>query len=325
VTADPKRQPASNGHDAAARHGRFAVERAPELVSAMLRLLDSGSTNPTSRYTAVDGGVIHYLETGSGRPLVLLHGASGGGANWFRVLRRFSEIRRVLAPDLPGFGLSAAIDARAPLGKTVAAVVLRWLDRVGVETFDVAGTSFGGLVSLRLAQMAADRVRSLTLIDAVGLGRSYPLLLRLVMLPPFAPLVLRASRRGTEWQLEHLFIDDRHAIPPPMWDALVEYLYQSSRCADVSKLARGFSLFSDLRGQREVLTPDELRALRVPTLILWGERDRFVPASHGRRAAALVPHSEFRIIPRAGHSPNWEAPDDVAAAMVSFLQREPAV
>ena len=291
----------------------------------MWQLLDSGGANPTSRHAAVDGGIIHYLEQGSGRPLVLLHGASGGGANWFRLIRPLSQVRRVLAPDLPGFGLSSAIDVEAPLGRTVAAIMLRWLDTIGIGEFDLAGTSFGGLVSLRVAQLAAARVRTVALIDSVGLGRAYPPLLRLLMLPPIAPFVLRASRRGTEWQLEHLFIAERRTLPSQTWRVLVEYLYQSARAADVSRLARGFSLFSDLRGQREVLAAEELRSLKVPALILWGEKDRFVPAEHGRAAAALVPHCEFRIIPRAGHSPNWEAPDGVLAAMVPFLQRGPAL
>ena len=324
MTTGPVEGTAHNGHDAAPRHGRFAGADPSELTAAMWQLLDSGGASPTNRYVAVDGGTLHFLEEGVGRPLVMLHGASGGAANWFRLIKPLSELRRVLAPDLPGFGLSTAIDAHAPLGKTVAGIILRWLDALSVPSFDLVGTSFGGLVALRLAQLAPNRVRSLTLIDATGLGRTYPFLLRLMMLPPFAPLALRASRRGTEWSLRRLMISDRRAIPPEMWQRLVEYLYQSARATDVSKLARGFSLFSDLRGQREVLSPDELRALDVPTLLLWGEHDRFVPARHGRHAAALVPHSEFRIIPRAGHSPNWELPDEVIERMVPFLQRGPA-
>src|SRR5262245_10957745 len=97
-----------SGHGAEEHHGRFALSdavlqrRLPELVNATAALLDLGGVRPRSAFRSVEGTRIHHLELGSGTPLVLLHGASGGAANWYRV---FGQLRsgghHILAPDLP--------------------------------------------------------------------------------------------------------------------------------------------------------------------------------------------------------------------------------
>jgi pimeloyl-ACP methyl ester carboxylesterase len=85
-------------------------------------------------------------------------------------------------------------------------------------------------------------------------------------------------------------------------------------------MVAAFNQFSSFGGQREILTDDELRAVRHRLLLMWGERDRFLPVEHGKRAAALVPCALLRIIPQAGHSPNWEAPEAVLECLSPFLE-----
>ncbi|MEX2283493.1 MAG: alpha/beta fold hydrolase, partial [Gemmatimonadota bacterium] len=309
--------------------GRFALGDARALrerggvVESMGQLLALGGARTNSHFTTAAGLRLHHLDAGNGPAVVLLHGACGGAANWFRLIAPLARTHRVIALDLPGFGLSDAIEPRPPLGGQIAELVAAWLEQLGIASCSVVGTSFGALPAFRLAQRDPGRVQRVALIDAVGLGRELPLPLRIASLPPLAPLALRPSRFGTRWQFRELMISHDAQVPPADEEGLLEYLWQSAVISDQRRLQRAFSMFSDLRGQREVLTDAELRSFSTPLLLVWGEHDRFLPVAHGRRAAALVPRAQLRIIPRVGHSPNWEAPEAVFECLSAFLDERP--
>jgi pimeloyl-ACP methyl ester carboxylesterase len=284
----------------------------------MERLLALGGVSATSHEVQAGGTRLHYLAAGeSGPTVVLLQGASGGAANWYRVMGPLSRACRVLAPDLPGFGLSGPAAPLGPLGSYVASVVEGWLSALGVTRCTVVGTSFGGLAALRLAQRRPEVVEHLALIDAAGLGRDLPFVVQLVRLPILGPALLRPSHAGTRFLLDRLLTS--RPLPREHVDALVDYLVWSARAGDTRTLARAVARFCDRRGQREVLTDEELAALPLPTLIVWGAEDRFLPGWHGARAAALIPRSVLIRIRNTGHSPNWEAPDAVAEVLVQFI------
>jgi pimeloyl-ACP methyl ester carboxylesterase len=177
-------------------------------------------------------------------------------------------------------------------------------------------------VALRIAQLAPERVRAVAVIDSVGFGRTLPLALRVACLPGISSVALRPARRGIRWQFDTLMTAHPANMSPADRGALLEYLWQSALASDQSRLGRAFRLFSSMAGQREVLGDDELRAFSPRLLVLWGEHDHFLPVAHAQRAAALVPRAECRIIPRAGHSPNWEAPQIVAENLLRFLRED---
>src|SRR5687768_3370781 len=92
------------GRGAEKHRGRSAF-----VDSAMRRLLELGGVDAQSRFVTVDDVTLHYLETGSGEPLLMIHGAGGGAANWYRLMAPLSERFRIIAVDLPGFGHSDSI------------------------------------------------------------------------------------------------------------------------------------------------------------------------------------------------------------------------
>jgi pimeloyl-ACP methyl ester carboxylesterase len=284
----------------------------------MRNLLRLAGADAASARATVGGRTLHYLEAGSGPAIVLLQGASGGGANWFRLIGPLAEHFHVLAPDVPGFALSDAIEPEAPLSGRVSAALHEWLDGLGIRPHALIGTSLGGLLAMRMLQrgVAAER---LVLIDSAGLGRDLPALVRLSAVPGLGRVALRPSRRGIEWLLRHLMTRDLSGMPPLQLDALVEYLWRSANGADMRQVARGMRLFAGMRGQREVLGNAELGALRVPALMLWGEHDQFFPSRHAHSAAEHMPDAQVHILPGVGHSPNWEAPESVLRAALPFL------
>lgn len=329
--------PASTGPGHAAGDPRAPSPARAAVAAAMVRLLAAGGARTRSAYTAVRGAVVHHLEAGpspdagaaprparnaaatpAGPPVLLLHGAGGGAANWYRIIGPLSARRPVLAPDLPGFGLSDRIPVESPPGRAGAAFVCAWLDAVGAGRVDVVGTSFGGLVALRLAQLAPERVRRLVLLDTVGLGRELPWPVRLAALPGIGRLLLAPSRAGTRALLRHLLVADSSRIRDHE-GVLVDYLWRSARAGSSAWMAAALRAFAGVGGQEEVIGPEELARIGHPTLVAWGEDDAFVPPRHGERAAALLPNGRFALIQGAGHSPNWEAPAVFLALLEPFL------
>ena len=311
------------------QHGLFPLTIPAEphsprhaLEQAQTQLLRLGGVDAERYWTPLSEGGVHHLEHGEGAPLVLLHGAGGGGANWYRLFNALGAVRRVLAPDMPGFGLSDPVSLRRPLGVRAAERLEEWLDARGIHACDVVGTSFGALAAVRLAQGARIRVDRIGLLDAVGLGTELPWVVRCACTWWGGPLLARTTTvAGTRVLLRRLLTSVPLAREHE--DALVAYLVASARMDLTRHLERGLRGFGRLRGQIEILSEAELQALRVPTLLIWGERDRFVPAAHARRAARHLPDARLHLIAGAGHSPNWERPEEVLAALLPFLDEGP--
>jgi pimeloyl-ACP methyl ester carboxylesterase len=293
--------------------------------NAMHGLLEAGSSQADSVWTSLRDGRLHHLEAGSGPPVILLHGGTGGGANWFRQIGPLSQRYRVLAPDLPGFGLSDPVSPAAPLGRAAAQVLLEWMTVHEVDDALVVGTSFGGLSAVRLAQgAAARRISRLLLLDSAGFGRRIHPAVRLAATAPLTACAVRPTRRGTRYVLQWLLTRHAASLPLTIRDALVEFLYATGRRAGTWYLARTLRLFVGPHGQREVFTRAELAAITQPVSVVWGGRDRLLPVAHAQRAGRSIPGATVRVLAGAGHSPNWEAPAEVVAAIDDLARRAPA-
>ena len=281
----------------------------------MHRLLELGGADCKSQFTTIDGRRLHHLESGSGPTLLLLHGAGGGAANWYRLIAPLSRTYRVIVPDLPGYGFSDAIEPNAPLGQQVAELLMRWLHPLDVRQAHIAATSFGSLVGLRLAERMD--VGRMVLTDAVGLSSRMSWLLRLGTLPLLSRFVVAPSRRGTRALLRRVLT--AAPLDPDHEQALANYLYWSARHGDVATMARAFSRFAGWSGQRDVVTTDQLAVLADRLLLVWGEQDDFLPIAHVQDNCRLAGCNPIRIIPGAGHSPNWERPEQLLNVIQEFL------
>jgi pimeloyl-ACP methyl ester carboxylesterase len=272
---------------------------------------------------AVDGRPVRYLSAGEGPPLVLLHALGECASVWAWAMPTLARGRRVYAPDLPGLGG----DGEAPVGRSsgpFARFVARFLDALGLERAAVVGSSFGGLVALRLALDDPARVGSLGLVSAAGLGRAVSPALVLPTLPGYGEVAVALGKtplgaaQRVRGRAALLFANPLAA--PPEWSA------------EGIRLARtpGFleATLSVLRaavgpgGQREVLL-GELPALTTPTLVVWGTRDRVFPASQARDAAARLRDGRLELIPACGHLPHVERPDRFSEILVRFLDEGP--
>ncbi len=271
----------------------------------------------------VDGLPVRYLAAGEGPPLVLLHGAGDNALDWRWVVPTLAATHRVYAPDLPGSPDSArpAADYSPAFFERFAA---GFLDVLGIGQATCVGNSLGGLIALRLALSEPARVTDLVLIDSAGLGSAVnpaftsfnvPLLGEAAM--PFWRTTVGAYQRA--WGRTALLFAHPPGSVPREWLAEQCRLAQSPGYLE-AHLTTLRALVGPF-GQREVLV-DRLGSLEMPTLVVWGERDRVFPQSQAKRAGARLREGSLALIPECGHMPHVEYPDRFLGALDEFLLRQ---
>jgi pimeloyl-ACP methyl ester carboxylesterase len=268
----------------------------------------------------IDGMPIRYLAAGEGPPVVLLHGAGDNALDWRWVMPALAASHRVYAPDLPGSPDSArpAADYSPAFFERFVTAFLNALD-IGRATF--VGNSLGGLIALQLALSEPERAGALVLVDSAGLGRAVNPAFTSVNVPglgeaalPFWRTPVGAYQRA--WGRTALLF-----AHPPEW-VPHEWLAEQCRLA----LSPGYleahltvlRALVDPAGQREVLV-DQLPLLKIPTLVVWGARDRVFPQSQAKEAVAQLPEGSLTLVPECRHMPHVECPDLFLAALDDFL------
>ncbi len=265
------------------------------------------------------GGTLRALEGGEGPPVVLLHGRGHAAPMWFSYLTVLARGRRVLALDLPGFGLSSSPEGRLRSAEDGARFFTEPVEEVLLAMKQgpvaVVGHSLGGLVALELALRGKVPVERLVLIDAMGLG------------PEMTPLARAFFRAGPERVARTLGprLFDQLLPPPetPLGRRLGALGYELLALpAGRPRAARAFDTLVPLVGgafhRRE-----QLRSVKQPVLLVWGEKEDTLPVSLAVEAAKHLPEVRLlRVV--AGHSPHLERPEVVLPALKAFLDDAPA-
>jgi pimeloyl-ACP methyl ester carboxylesterase len=262
-----------------------------------------------------------YRTVGSGPPVVLIHGMVNSSRHWQDVALRLADRYRVVAPDLIGHGDSATPRGDYSLGAHAAAI-RDLLTAIGIERATVVGHSLGGGVAMQFFWQFPQRVERLALISSGGLGREVSPLLRAAALPGASAAVWVAAQPRVLDLLDG--IGERLEVRGPGRGTYVRAVVRALRPLEGAGARAAFlhTLRSviDIRGQR-VSAMDRLYLLGpVPTLLVWGERDRTIPIAHGRAAHDAIPNSRFRTLPRAAHFPHLEDPEGLARVLDEFMR-----
>jgi pimeloyl-ACP methyl ester carboxylesterase len=261
-----------------------------------------------------------YRVAGSGPPVVLIHGMVNSSRHWREVALRLASDHTVIAPDLIGHGDSATPRGDYSLGAHAAAI-RDLLSAIGVETATIVGHSLGGGVAMQFFWQFPQRVERLALVSSGGLGREVSPLLRGAALPGAAALVWAAAHPRVLDGLDRAAdgIEARGSRRGVYLRAIARALGPLQGRGAREAFLHTLRSVIDIRGQR-VSAVDRLYLLGpVPTLIVWGERDRTIPLEHGRSAHEAIPGSRFEVLPRAAHFPHLEDPEGLAAVLADFL------
>lgn len=253
---------------------------------------------------------LNYHRTGSGEPLVLIHGIGSRWQMWEPVLARLQTERDVVAVDLPGFGSSPPPPPGTPPGvQSLTSLTAQFLDELGLERPHVAGNSLGGWISLELAKQ--DRVRSATALSPAGFHTeregAFQRASLWTMVRGARLLARRADRLMSSRAVRVVAFGQVVAHPRrmPAPDA----------AASVRALA-GAAWFDETL---PTIVTDHFaggQAIRVPVTIAWGERDRLLLPRQAARAARAIPAARMITLRGCGHVPTYDDPEQVAQVLL---------
>jgi pimeloyl-ACP methyl ester carboxylesterase len=235
------------------------------------------------RRVDADGFDIRYAEAGEGPPIVWFHGA--GGLRISRAHELLAERHRVIAFEAPGFGDSPAND-RSRTMADLAATMGAAIDALGLDRFNLSGTSFGGRLALWLAIEMPDRER----------------LQSLVLAAPAA--ILFGPRRDATPELLYAHPERRPGGGPPPPEVIAKQRMLVDRL---------------VVPPRDPQLEAAMRELNVPTLVLFGSEDRITPAEYGRLYRELLPNCQFVIVYDAAHAIDGDRPEAFAAIVTDFV------
>jgi len=266
-----------------------------------------------------------YLVGGEGPVLLLIHGMAGTCENWRGVIEPLARNHTVIAPDLPGHGLSAGGSGDYSLGN-LAAGLRDLLLVLGHERATIVGHSLGGGIAMQFSYQFPEMVERLVLVSSGGLGLEVSPVLRAAALP------------GAD-----LFIAATANVGQKIGSAIGRGLSKAGMrpAADVAEVARGYGSLAEpdrrraflatlrsvvgTEGQRVSAADRFYLAEEVPVLIVWGARDPIIPVAHGEGAHRALPGSRLEIFDGVGHLPQVEQPGRFITVLEDFLaETEPA-
>lgn len=262
-----------------------------------------------------DGLTLHVAMSGSGPPLVLLHGFTGSGEIWAPLRAGFSAAHTVIAVDLPGHGRSSApADPQRYTLTRFADDLAHVLDALAVERTALLGYSMGGRAALRFALSHGDRLAALILESTS---------------PGISDDALRSERLASDNSLADSIERDGIERFVERWEQLPLWSSQSNLSDDARAKLHAQRLENDpaglansLRGAGaavELPVLDRLAEIHAPTLLIAGALDsKYVEL--GRLIQKSLPDARMAIVPGAGHAVHFERPDAFATAMSEFLR-----
>lgn len=268
-------------------------------------------------------GETQVLELGTGSPLLLVHSATSGASGWMPILPALARNHRVLAVDLPGHGLADPFDYTGVDLLELGPRFLRdILDSLELQTVDLVANSTGGLFSALLAIDNPARTSRLVLVGApLGVDRALPLQLRVLGLPLVGrPLARFFTSKLTRDSNRKFWGQVLVTHPAHLGDALLDEDVASARRNSASHLSLAPSL-GDFRGaSRHLMLGERWQALKVPTLMLWGDQDAFFGGPEKGEAIARK-NSNLSVIriTGAGHIVWIDEPERVVNEIDSFL------
>jgi 3-oxoadipate enol-lactonase len=259
----------------------------------------------------IDNIDMAYTDSGSGRPVVLIHGYPFNRTLWNEQVEALSKNHRVIAPDLRGFGESEASDGPATMNRLAQDVALL-LDHLEIARATIAGLSMGGYVALAFYKQLPSHVRALVLADTRAQADT------------------EEGKQTREQQAQKALSEGMAGIADAMLPKLLTPETVSKR-PDIVKRVRDMMLKTKPEGAaaalRGMAARDDqtslLSKISVPTLILVGAEDAITPAADSEKMNQAIAGSQLIVLENAGHVSNLERTEQFNDAMLDFL-KEPS-
>ena len=280
--------------------------------------LQSQYTNGASRVFPFQGMPVHYRDEGSGPTVLLLHGTSSSLHTWDAWTTAMNQAGfRVIRLDLPAFGLTGPHPTHDYSNDMYLELFDSLRQHCQVDKWSVVGNSLGGYLSWHYALESPEAIDKLILVDPAGaprpdsLTKKTPLVFRLarrkVIGNALAKMTPKSMIRGN---LEEVYYNDSLVT-----DDLVELYYAMLRRAGNRE-----AFLARARTPRNTSRWGELSNLNLPTLIMWGAADEWIPVEDASTFQSQIPNSRLIIYPKLGHVPMEEAPMETVSDALAFLR-----
>ncbi|MCS6927700.1 MAG: alpha/beta hydrolase [Candidatus Binatia bacterium] len=270
---------------------------------------------PDKAYVQIDGVAIHYTQQGIGRPLIFVHGFLTSSYVWRNITPGLTFGNTVYTLDLMGFGFS-----EKPQDKTYSVDLYveqlgKFLDHFQLTSPILVGHDVGGAIVALYTLRHPNKVRKLVLIDA-------PLY---YSPPPLSFRLLRTRLIGNlftgDWFLKRLLrggVEKEERMPDSLLQTYLQPYHDDpgARTA-LLKFMREFTLRPLIENEIQ----PALTQLQVPTLVVWGDGDAYVPLDFGRRLKQDIPNSAFEVILNSGHLVQEERPEKVREVLKEFIEQ----
>lgn len=269
--------------------------------------------SPKNAYVSALGVNLHYQDTSPSKnaiPILFLHGFGASLQTWETWAQALSEDYRVISVDLPGFGLTGEDPSGIYTDQRSVEVLEAFLKELKITKVVLVGNSMGGKFAWQFAARYPNQVAKLVLISPDGYaspGIEYGK-------KPEVPAIADLYRYFFSKTFLAMNLEPAYANPKTLSDALVNRYYDLMLAPGV----RGAIL---ARMQQTVLQDPvpSLASIQVPTLLIWGEKDAFIPISNSNDYLKVMPNAKRVSLPNIGHLPQEEQPSIGLAALKEFL------
>jgi pimeloyl-ACP methyl ester carboxylesterase len=262
------------------------------------------------------GASVNYVEVGTGRPILFVHGLSGCWQNWLENLPHFSRTHRAVALDLPGFGDSPMPSWEIDM-PAYGRLLHDFCEKLGIDRCAaLVGNSMGGFVATEAVIDQPERFERLVLVSAAGVtyarARNEPVAVLARLGQMVGPAAARFNRAGIvrprarRLAFRGVFHYPDRLRPELLWEQ-IEPAMRSPGFPDALRALMGYD------------TRERLPEIEIPTMIVWGFNDRLTPVRAALRYQRLIPRSRLEIFDRTGHVPQLERPERFNRLLEEFL------
>ena len=277
-------------------------------------------TNLSSQYMDINGLTVHYRIEGQGPPLVLLHGVSSSLHTWDAWVDQLKDKYQVIRLDMPGFGLTGPDDnpnSKSEKSDYMVDVLNTFTEKLGLDRFFLVGNSLGGYFAWNYAAKYPSKLYKMVLMSATGYPQDMPFWLGFASFP------------GMHWISPYI-------MPKFLVNRTIYSAYENDDVVTDEVKARYFDMLQR-RGNRESyvrhfvnmrdMVDDEslgekVKDVVVPTLLMWGAEDNWIPIDVMRHFHRDLPYSEYLVYEGVGHLPMEEVPVQSARDANNFFMSE---
>ena len=286
------------------------------LVSMEMDDLKDRYTNEHSKFVKVNGYNIHYQDRGQGDTVILMHGIFSALQTWDGWTEELSKTHRVIALDMPGFGLTGGPEELDDFNEEHALDAFEgFVNKLDLNTVSLAGNSLGGYIAARYAARHPGRVDKLILLDPFGYPQDTPWILSV---GTFAPVAFVGQYIQPAWavtlNLAWVYGDSDRIDDEDYF----RYVHMNMRPGAKPLYIKTLKM---IEARAENFDPPPFKRITAETLLMWGEDDAWVPLALSEKWMADIPQAKLVVYPTVGHIPMEELPEETVKDAALFLRR----